>query len=510
MQPESLQGIWTKMAADREPLIRRAEEYAKLTLPKLMPPDGYDKADTDLVHDYQSIGAQAVNNLANKMMLAMFAPTRPFFRISLTPAVKKVLAAQGIKEADLLPRLGEEERSAVRRLDGLGQRPKLYAAMRHLIAIGNCLLIKENDSLRVMSLRYYCVKRNIKGDLKRLITCELVCFNELDPDVQAQLRTLAAYKNKQDEKVSMYKMYDLSEDGKGYSVRQAVDGEELPEKFRGKYKLADMPAIPLAWDLADEHDYGTGLVEEYLNDFRALSAISEATVDGGVLATEWRWLVNPSGQTTAEDLNKSKNGDAIPGSPTDIAPTKGGDATAVRVALEIDQHWERRIAQGFLMTANVIRDAERVTAEEIRKVAQELESSLGGVYSALASQIQRPIALWLLKGIGSDLAGTGMELSIVTGLDALSRSGDLDSFALALSYLAQFANMPEDLQQRFDYNTVVAFVGNGVGIDLTSMMKSQEQYEADQAAAAERRVAEQSATAAGTTAGALAAENGEI
>lgn len=506
MNPESLQGIWNQMASDRSPIIRRAEEYAKLTLPKLMPPDGYDKADTDLVHDYQSIGAQAVNNLANKMMLAMFAPSRPFFRISPTPEVKNALAAQGIKEADLLPRLGEEERNAVRRLDSLGQRPKLYAVMRHLIAIGNCLLVKEADSLRVMSLRYYCVKRDIRGRVKRLITCENVCFNELDQEVQTQLRTKAAYKNKQDEKVSMYKLYDLTEDGKGYTVRQAVDAEELPEKFKGRFSLADMPMLPLTWDLADEHDYGTGLVEEYLNDFRALSAISEATVDGGVLATEWRWLVNPSGQTTADDLNKSKNGDAIPGSISDIAPTKGGDAQAVRVALEIDQHWERRVAQGFLMTANVIRDAERVTAEEIRRVAQELESSLGGVYSALASQIQRPIANWLLKGAGSDLTGTGMELAIVTGLDALSRSGDLDSFDLALSYLAKFSAMPEDLQMRFDYPTVVAFVGNGVGIDLAAMMKTKDQYEADLAAAAERRVAEQSATAAGNAIGATAAE----
>jgi hypothetical protein len=497
---EQLQGIWTQMSAEREPVIRRAEEYASLTLPKLMPPDGYDKEDTDLAHDYQSMGAQAVNNLTNRMMLAMFAPSRPFFRISPTPKVKALLEAQGIKEADLLPRLGEEERSAMRRLDSLGQRPKLYSTMRHLIAIGNCLLVLDKDSLRVMSLRYYCVKRDITGKLKRLITCEEVCFNELEQGIQDHMRSMyPAYKEKQEHKVKLYKLYDRV-DATNYIVRQAVDAVELGGKFNGKYTADTLPVIPLTWDLADEHDYGTGLVEEYVNDFRALSAISEATVDGGVLATEWRWLVNPTGTTSAEDLNNSKNGDALSGTPADIAPTKGGDAQAVRVALEIGERWERRLAQAFLMTTNVIRDAERVTAEEIRRVAQELESSLGGIYSGLSSQIQRPIAMWLLRGIGSDLTGTGMDLSVVTGLDALSRSGDLDSFVLALEYLGKFSTLPEDLQMRFDYNTVVAFVGNGVGIDLSAMMKSKEQYDADLAAAAERRAAEQTATAAGTAA----------
>ncbi|WP_265102931.1 portal protein, partial [Acinetobacter baumannii] len=64
-----------------------------------------------------------------------------------------------------------------------------------------------------------------------------------------------------------------------------------------------------------------------------------------------------------------------------------------------------RIGKGFLLSSSIVRDAERVTAEEIRMQANELETSLGGVYSRLAVDFQKPMAYWLTKRAGVKLAG---------------------------------------------------------------------------------------------------------
>ena len=51
----------------------------------------------------------------------------------------------------------------------------------------------------------------------------------------------------------------------------------------------------------------------------------------------------------------------------------------------------REVAQGFLMTGGAIRQAERVTAAEVRALGQELEQVLGGAFSAIAREFMTPI-----------------------------------------------------------------------------------------------------------------------
>ena len=56
----------------------------------------------------------------------------------------------------------------------------------------------------------------------------------------------------------------------------------------------------------------------------------------------------------------------------------------LRVVVDAIQRFEERMSFAFLLNAAVQRDAERVTAQEIRYMANELETALGGVYSLLS------------------------------------------------------------------------------------------------------------------------------
>jgi hypothetical protein len=463
-----------------------------------MLPEGFNPEDTDQTHDYQAIGAQAVNNVLNKLMLAMFAPSRPFFKGDVGEKTETQAQNAGIDKLDIRSILSSIERKAVAKLDELGQRPKLYQTLGNLVVTGNSLLIAEKEQLRVMGLRYWCVKRTITGKMHTLIIKESVKFDELEPAVREAAGMYGP--TDPDSLVDFYKMICLSENGKNYEMTQWVGAAKLPTEFDGRWPTDKCPYHALAWNLADESDYGTGLVEEYAADLEAASILSEGMVNGGVLGAEFRWLVDPAGMTSADDVNKSKNGDALAGREKDITPTQGGNPEAIAQIANVLDRYERRIGRAFLMGSAVTRDAERVTAEEVRLTANELEMSYGGVYSQLSTTLQLPIAWWLLAMVDKSALKADLKLTVITGLGALSRNGDLENLRLALQDLAELSNVPPLLQERINWDAITKYVGQGRGVEMNDFLLSDEQVKANRAAAAQAEVATQTGIAAGQAA----------
>lgn len=487
MKYATAEQAWTALHSLRSGLLQRCERYAALTVVKVMLPDGVDLMSMEQSTDYQSIGARCVNHLTNKFMSTMFSPSRPFFRAGAGKKTKADLAKVDMTETDLVQGLGKIEREAVALLDRRGQRPKLYQILRNLIITGNGLLCEEGEELRAMGLKYYVVKRNSVGKVITLVIKEDVLFDELEQRAQAELSGLYS----DDSKVSHYRWIKWV-DGK-YEMTQWVNTHKLSNTFDGRWSEEDLPYHALAWDLTDEADYGTGLVEEYIGALEATSCLAEGVVDGAVAGTEMRWMVNPTGMTSAEDFNKSRNGDALPGRKEDVDSVTVGNAQSITVADSVLSRYEQQLSQAFLLFTGTVRQAERVTAEEIRLQASELESAYGGVYSMLGRQLQGPVARWLIRGIDPALLKSDLEYTVITGLDALSRGSDLESLRLALGDLAQIAQLPEELQGRLDYEKVTDYVGNGRNIDLRALMKSPEAYQQWQEQQAEMRVAEQAA-----------------
>jgi hypothetical protein len=496
---------WSALNGIKESLIHRCENYASLTIPKICLPDGFDELSTDQTHDYQSIGAQATNGLTNKIMLALFAPSRPFFRADAGEETMKALLANGLTEQDIQRTLGQIERKAVKSLDSKGQRPKLYTLIKHLIVTGNALLVLSKDSMRVIGIKNYCVKRCSDGKVHTILIKECVKFDELEPKAQAVVNA----KHQPDSKVNHYKWIVLNHTTGDYEMSQWVDSDRLPDEFDGKWPEDKLPYRVLTWDLADESDYGTGLVEEYRGDLEALSVLSEAIVNGAVLGSEFRWMLDPTSMASVEDVRDSQNGDVLTGKKGDLSMAQGGNPTAIATANEVMQRYERRISFGFLMNIGMTRDAERVTAEEIRMTANELETAFGGTYSVIANNIQKPIANWLLADIGVP-KGFDVELSIITGLDALSRNADLENLRLAMADLAQIAMLPPELQGRIKYKPIADYIGNGRGIDISSFLKSEEEYQQYLEQQAQARVQENNAVEAGAATAQATAQQGTM
>lgn len=503
-QPMTAAQLWTKLVAIKDKgLMERLRRYASLTIPSLLLPENIVHESTDQTHDYQSLGAQASNHITNKLMLAMFAPSRPIFRMQFGSKSKAELEQAGVDELDAQEGLAEAERTSQRKLDALGQRPKLYQIIRHLVVLGNVLMKLEKENIRVYGIEQYCVKRTQRGKMHTVVIREHILFDELDDDAQAAVLASNQHKYDMDSMVCHYIV--VCKSGLGYKSYQAVDDVRLPVEFDEQWGTeAECPYHALTWGLSDKADYGTGLVEEYSGDLEALSILAEGVVDGAVLASEIRYAVDPTGQTQAQDFNQTKNGDAFPGRKEDINVIQATTAQAVKIASDVADKWEQRIGRGFLMGSAVTRNAERVTAEEIRLTAQELETALGGVYSSLGVALQRPIALWLLGQTKISLKGTDIEIEIITGLEALSRGGDLDALRLALRDAAELAALPPALLSRLKLDAVFLAIGQGHGINFRKFVMTEAEFKKAMADAVNANAAN-----AGAQAGAVAnAEQG--
>lgn len=479
---DTVEQIYGQLEGERDVLITRTEEYAEWTLPTIFPRTGSTESD-ELQNDVQSFGAQAVNHLSNKLMIGLFNPSKSFFRLDATEDFKQQLAAQNVSEEVIQSALQGAERESVKELDRLGAREPFTLLLQLLIVTGNALLHFPRDGeLEAYSMRNYVIKRDIKGFPYLMILCDEKKLEAFSPKVQAELNKNPD--NDADKDVKLYTEIKWDYSTKKYYVNQyAEDVKITDEKAQGVYTKENCPYVPLVWKLVRGQNWGRGLVEDYAGDFHSLSSAERSSLEIVGIIAQVKGLVNPAGLTDVNELNDTVNGQWCSGRPEDVDMLTFDKLHDKLAALEayIDKK-ERRLSKAFLMDSSQIRDAERVTAEEIRLVARDLEMSLGGVYTRLAQTFQLPIARLLLQKIDFKIKGEQVEPIITTGLSALSRSGDLDSFRLFAQDASILATLDPEVRAELSIPRILNFIATNNNFDIEVAFKTDEEQQAAQQA----------------------------
>jgi hypothetical protein len=193
-------------------------------------------------------------------------------------------------------------------------------------------------------------------------------------------------------------------------------------------------------------------------------------------------FVKPNGTTSARILKQASNGDILAGTADDVTVLTLEKYNDFRAARETMQEVEQRLAFAFLLNTAIQRPGERVTAEEIRYMARELESTLGGVYSVLSQELQLPVTkiliFQLVKTGKLDELPETVQPKIVTGLDALGRGNDLaqlDAFIQGAMALA-----PEAASSVINWQDYMTRRGASLGIDMDGLIKTEEQIAQEQ------------------------------
>jgi len=487
-------GRYAQLESSRDAFLQRARDAAELTIPTLMPPDGHSGT-TLYATPYQSIGSRGVNNLASKLLLALLPTNSPFFRLTIDD-FDLALATNGQTDRGAVEEaLARIERAGLQEIEASAIRVPVFEALKQLVVTGNALLYmpKDDKGMKVYRLDRYVTKRDAMGNVLEIITKESVSPLMLPEEVR-QLLT-----DPEDRSTKDYDLYTyVCRKDKKWQVHQEVQGIEIPDS-RGEYKLDQNPFIPLRFIRVDGEDYGRGYVEEYIGDLKSLEALTKAIVEGSAASAKVLFMVRPNGTTKARNLAESPNGAIVTGDANDVSTLqvqKGGD---FRVAMETMNAIQERLNFAFLNNSAVQRNAERVTAEEVRYMAQELETALGGIYSILSQEFQMPLIKLLLNRLENDgkmpkLPEDTVKPTVVTGIEALGRGQDLNKLATFLQYLQPLG--PEVIASEMNIDDYIARLAASLGIDTSGLVKSPQEKQAEQQqamAAQQQMMAEQTA-----------------
>lgn len=481
MQQRTIKQEWEQLDGKRSSICSRTEDYARWTLPYLFPTKGTTESQ-ELSVAAGSIGARSVNHLANKLVSTLFVPYRPFFRLTLTDDATKALVAQGISESDIDLMLSKAENAAMQSMSVAIHRTQAVLAMKNLIVTGNaCLYYPPKGNVEVYNFRDYVVRRNMNGMVIKLITRDSKVYEALPQDVQKELQKNTLSKYKPDTQVDLFTKIEYSNAKRKYFVTQAVDNYQLP-KVRGSYPIDKLPWIVLTWNMVRGEDYGRGLVEDYAYAFHSHQVLTAAQMRLYAIVADLKLLVDPASTIDPDELNSAPPGTYIAGRAEDITCPQFGVEFNLAGINEKIAALERELAQAFLLTSAVTRDAERVTAEEIRMQVTELETAHGGIYSRLAAEWQTPLVGIVLDRIGFKLDGNFIP-QVVTGMEAMSRSGDLENMQLFIQDLANTAAIPERFQQYLKEDGFLATIGALRSVQYQKFLKSAEEVAKEQAAA---------------------------
>jgi len=230
--------------------------------------------------------------------------------------------------------------------------------------------------------------------------------------------------------------------------------------------------------------------------------------EGAVVAAKMLLFVNErGGRTRKDEVADSENGDVIDGSADDVTTLKTEKNFDFQMPMEREAAIKKELAAAFLMNESVTREAERVTAEEIRFMAQQLEtSSLAGIYSKLSLKWSK----WIVEHImvELDIKFDAIKVEILTGLDALGRSQE----ATKLDNVVARAEAVGELH-RINKGELLNRYASFEGVDTNDLFYSDEEVAKQQQKAqqqqAEQVGAEAAATSGGQAVGAQAAAAGQ-
>ncbi|UGO47569.1 putative head-to-tail joining protein [Morganella phage vB_MmoP_Lilpapawes] len=479
---EGAKAVYDRLKNDRQPYETRAENCAKYTIPSLFPKSS-DNASTDYTTPWQSAGARGLNNLASKLMLALF-PMQTWMKLTISEYSAKELVGdeEGLAKVDSA--LSMVERIIMNYIETNSYRVALFEGLKQLIVAGNVLLYlpppEESDTgyapMKVYKLPAYVVQRDSFGNVLQIVTEDKIAFGALEEDIQKMVESQSGEK-KPDEEVTVYTHIYLDEESGRFLKYEEVDGEEIAGT-EAEYPAEACPYVPVRMVRLSGESYGRSYCEEYLGDLKSLENLHEAMVKMSMIAAKVVGLVNPAGMTQIRQVSKADTGDYVPGKPEDIHFLQLEKQADFSVAKAIADNIEARLSFAFMLNSAVQRTAERVTAEEIRYVASELEDTLGGVYSNLSQELQLPIVKVLLNQLQAtqkipEMPSEAVEPAISTGLEAIGRGQDLDKLErciAAWSALAPMANDPD-----INLSVVKMRIASAIGIDTAGILLTQEQ-----------------------------------
>lgn len=470
-----LKNRYDQKAVVRSSYLTSGKEFSRITLPYLLPETDGNRGDMANDHGFNGFNAQCINSLANRLVHNLFPAHQPFFSLELSEDMKEDLVAAGYKPEDFNQVLIDAVKKVHDYEVETGGRSVMVEVMKHLLVSGNvCLFVPpDGGDIQAIPLSNYITVRDSSDHITEFFTMQKAALSTFSLEMQELVKanSINGQNLKLEDEIELITWaVKLKEDK--YTVVQTAN--DVVVKKPQTISKAKLPWIPLRWNTCYGEDYGRGLVEDQYSDFRVMEFLNEARMQGMVLMSDVKYLVRAGATTDIDEVSKSPTGEFIVGSIDDIGVLqleKYADFTPI---VNTIKDYERRVGQVFLMFSAVQRDAERVTAYELRLQAQELNETQGGAYSRLAVTLQRPYVNIILDRTDFPLSIDKVRPKILTGLDALAKASDLDKIRTFTETLGLTLTWPQPLQDKTNLDKLAAKVAQSLGLSLDFFYSDEE------------------------------------
>ena len=494
---KSAESLYERGVEERYQYIHRAEDSAKYTIPALMPPShsGGNMKHNRLYQPYQSMGSRGVNALSSNLLISLLPPNQSFFRLVIDDAAVAQLGGPEI-QSEVESSLSQIERVVQKEVEVMAFRPVIHEALRLLVVTGNALVHMDNDGeLRCFRLDSYIVRRRPNGKVDTIILKEQVYLESLSEEMQ-QMLIPELGGGPTDKTVDLYTCVHWDPAKKKFHTYQMIKNITVPGS-EASYPEKELPFLALRFTRVQGENYGRSFVEEHIGDIRSLEGLSQAILEASAASAKALFLVNPNGTTKAKVLAESNNGAFVQGNAADVTTLQVGKAADLTVAFQTINLIKERLGKAFLITSDLFRDAERVTATEIQAVIRQVEKSLGGLYSLLSNEFQLPLISLILKSLARrrKIPKLPKEVSppIVVGMDAIGRAAELEKLDMLLTGLGQLFG-PQALAQVVNVNEYLSRRAASLGVNTVGLIKTEEELLAEQQAQMAQMAAQQVAT----------------
>lgn len=488
--------VYRRLEPERSSYEFRAEKCAALTIPYLFPPNGTTAA-RDFPTPYQSNAANGVNTMASAISLSLLPPNMPFFRYELDGRLENELREiqNAYESAGRPERIYDEvqsglslwERAVVKEIERKNYRVGYHEASRLLLVTGNALMEHlPEGGLRVHGLRSYVICRNPDGTVAEIVLHELKAADQLtEQEADAVKAVDWAWPNLiADKNAKVAIVTRVCFKGDRYEMVQQVGGEVLEdEAVEGA--AGDCQFWPLRFSRVSGEHYGRGYVEEYYGDIGSLDTTQQGITEIIALMCKVLFMVDPASGVNPKSLSTAPNGAFRSGRADAVTTIQVQKIQELMAAMQFHERLAAQVNRAFAVPE--VRNAERVTAEEIRFLQTQLERSLGGSFPLLALDLQLPTVRQITKRLQARkilpaLPREGVEPVVVTGVQALGRSTDsarLDELAAA----ATAALGPQVVAQHMDASGWLTRKAAALGMDPAGLIRTNAQIQAMQEAA---------------------------
>lgn len=455
----------------RHSKLERARQCAMLTVPSLLPPEGWNE-EMQLHSPYSSVSARGVTSMASRILSALLPLNdTPFFRFELKNGIRPDL-----ETTEFLENVSYQ---VYNKLSSKNLRETLFTALQHCIVVGDCLLIQEDNlNFRVLRLDQYVVRRNVDGDVQEIIHLEYLSKNN-DEDAHVYYNTSIDDKSRKGYD-TIYCRITFDND-RWQVVKEDEDGNVVDT---GEFIVS--PYIPLRWSSVAGENYGRSHCEDIIGDIQALESYTEAGMEGMAAGSAFWIGIDPAGLTEIDDVALAQNGSFVPARANDVFTiTPSGQMNSqIQAAQSAIGMMRKELGSAFLMDSASMPTGDRVTATAVRTIGRELEQVLGGAFSAIARQLMKPIVqrtVFLMLDAGEidpkldkafEEEGGLLSIEIVTGLLALSRESDLTKL---MQMGEMVRNLPPEAMSLFKWDEYNRALITALGFDANNWVKSEDE-----------------------------------